>query len=94
MKMYTEFLVKNLSNEIDSLCGSDGVFILDARNRITTQMRDSQKRMDILKESVHPGIIGFQIVCGERFSNDNTIVYREVSCGDGKKIEHHSTLNV
>ena len=69
--IYAEF--KKDGREI---LGSDGVFILDGRNTLLNQITDCYKRIKQLK-NVKPWINGFAIRKGERFSDDNVVLYDE-----------------
>lgn len=77
---YTQYLKYNLNNEISDALGSDGVFILDGRNRLGVMIQDSLKQMDSLS-IVQPHFIGFRIIKNGRFIdscdpiNKSKIVY-------------------
>ena len=69
MKYHAQFLVQYTPDgEIQELLGSDGVFILDGRNRFGTMVKDAVKRIDFLK-NVQPKIVGFKIMQGSRFGD-------------------------
>ena len=76
MKRYVQFLETKLDGSIDEALGSDGVFILDGRQNLDTQINDAYERLDKLK-NVRPYYVGFEIRDGERFSNSR-LVYRKV----------------
>jgi len=78
MKYQAQFLVKYESQgEIQELCGSDGVFILDGRNSLGTMCKDSIKRIEWLKK-VQPKIVGFKIMKGPRFT-ESTEIHRWIN---------------
>ena len=61
--VYVQFLTLNTRNEPDTLCGSDGVFILDGRNKMETWVKDAFKRIHQL-QYVQKNIVGFKIIKG------------------------------
>jgi len=50
------------------MCGSDGVFHLDARKSLPNQKLDAEKRIKSLNDSLNLRIKGFQIMRGERYT--------------------------
>jgi len=78
MKYYTQFYTKCLSGKEIECLGSDGVFILDGRNNLSTMINDSIKRINQLKNVV-PYITGFSIEKGNRFSNSVTIYKQNIT---------------
>lgn len=54
--------------------GSDGVFILDGRNSLSTMINDATKRMKSLSK-VKPNYIGFKIMRGEKFTKSKEIYH-------------------
>jgi len=69
MKAYVQFLTVN-DNILMEAMGSDGVFILDARNKLQTMKIDSMLRIHRLRK-VRPDFIGYRIYKSERFDNKN-----------------------
>jgi len=63
MKYYVQFLDKNLKGEIGEACGSDGVFILDGRNSLSTMLDDAYERMARF-DKLH-NYVGFTIRRGD-----------------------------
>lgn len=61
MFYYTQFMTRDLTGDVVEALGSDGVFILDGRNRLGTMAADSLERMDKLK-AVQPSFVGFRIM--------------------------------
>jgi hypothetical protein len=73
MKYYVQFYRAFDSNSKTEMLGSDGIFILDGRNNLSTMIKDAKKRMSQLK-NIHNNIIAFTINRGERFES-SIIVY-------------------
>jgi fructosamine-3-kinase len=71
MKHYTQFL-DFFNGKIQEPCGSDSVFILDGRNTLETMIQDSKDRLEKMK-NVHPTLIGFKVMKGERFDNSVSV---------------------
>lgn len=80
MKVYVQFLTTDLKGRLTEAIGSDGVYILDGRNKLRTQKNDAMVRMHRLR-SVHPEYIGYRIYKGERFANDNFLVAEWIRSG-------------
>ena len=64
--VYVQFYVKK-----QWLCGSDGIFILDGRNNLSTMIIDCKERIYKLR-FVQPSIDGFEILKG-RIGQGNQI---------------------
>ena len=79
MKVYTQFL-EVYDNKLQECGGSDGVFILDGRNNLSTQVADSMERMHQMR-FVRSNIVGFRIYKGARFDNNNPILREWVRSG-------------
>jgi len=75
MKYYVRFMQEGTTGELVERLGSDGVFVLDGRNSIGTMIRDARRRMVQLVSITD--IVGFKIMQGSRFANDNKCVYSE-----------------
>lgn len=60
MKYYVQFKKYNLANEISDCLGTDGVYILDGRNKLNTMIVDAFEQIYRLRR-VQKGIIGFVI---------------------------------
>lgn len=58
---------------IDAL-GSDGVFILDGRNSLSTQIEDSLTRLE--KINRNNSIVSFKIVKADSFLDEGRVVYQ------------------
>jgi hypothetical protein len=67
MKVYVQFYDKKLNGELDESMGSDGVYHLDQRQTIDTQIATARLRAKTLK-SVQPNYVSFKIMKGERYS--------------------------
>jgi hypothetical protein len=74
MKVYAQYLTKDLNGNIVEAMGSDSVFILDGRNKPDTMINDSLIRMNQLR-NIHPDYIGFRIYQGERIQDGNQSMY-------------------
>jgi len=72
MKFYVQFYTRNLKDHIVELCGSDGVFILDGRNKLSTMIQDAKERIFKLR-FIHPNLKLFTI--NEGNLKDYTIIY-------------------
>jgi hypothetical protein len=72
--VYTQFFTTNLKGDIDTALGSDGVFILDGRNNLTNMIIDSNDRYKKMKR-IHDDYIGYKIMKGNRFDDNNQILY-------------------
>lgn len=57
--VYVKFLQENSGVVMEAL-GTEGVFILDGRNKLSTMIDDAYERMHKLR-NVHPNYVGFQI---------------------------------
>jgi hypothetical protein len=55
------------------MCGSDGVFHLDARKSLHNQKLDASQRMNDLNRSLKKGIRGFRIMRGMNYSSAKPI---------------------
>ena len=80
MKVYAQFLTININGKLSETLGSDGVFILDGRNNINTWKVDAMVRMNQLS-NVQPNYIGYRIYKGNRFSDNNTMIYEWIKFG-------------
>jgi len=80
MKRYAEFLTTDLNHKKTKILGSDGTFILDARKKLDRQMLDASERMFQLRH-IHSNIIGFRVMEGERFDDNNTLIYEWIRSG-------------
>ena len=80
MTYYLQFLVVNQNKYLSDLLGSDGVFILDGRNKLDTMKADAQLRMHRLR-FVQPNIIGYKIIKGTRFDDNNPVLYTWILSG-------------
>lgn len=84
MKYYLQFY-HVIENELQEICGSDGVFILDGRNSLRTMKCDAQERIYKLRNVQK--IAGYAIMKGERFTN-SVCLYKWVR--SGCLSEHHN----
>ena len=57
--------------------GSDSVLILDGREHLSTHIIDGEEYRARMKR-IHPDTCGFRIMKGERFCNDNKIIYESI----------------
>ncbi len=73
MMVYTQFLTTDLKGREVTALGSEGVYILDGRNCLNVQITDSLLRMEKLS-NVH-NYVGFHIMRGTRFNDDNPILH-------------------
>jgi len=71
VRRYVQFLYLQ-DGELQEACGSDGVFILDGRDRMSTSRIDAYLRMDLLKK-VHPEYCGYRIYNGSRFGEGDRV---------------------
>ncbi len=86
MKVYVQFLTVGTNNEIVDAMGSSGVFILDGRNNLQTQIVDAMKQFNRLNNSVlNLGFVGFQIQKGNL--KESHCVYRWL------KDNHNAIIN-
>ena len=72
--IYTQFFEENTKGEVWTALGSDGVFILDGRNKLPTLIKDSEERWRKLS-NLHPEYIGFKILRGDRLDDRNVCLY-------------------
>lgn len=70
--VYVQFLTPNTKGESDTLCGSDGVFILDGRNKMETWIKDAFDRIHSLR-FVQKQIVGFKIIKGHLLDKGETL---------------------
>ena len=74
--VYVQFYTTGCMTGKEIECsGSDGVFILDGRNRLDIMIQDAKDRIRQLR-FVKSDIVAFSICKGDRFS-DSREVYRE-----------------
>ncbi len=74
MKYYAQFYRhSDTTSSKTEILGSNGVYILDGRNSLSTMKEDARKRISQIK-GVHDDIIAFTINRGERFES-SIIVY-------------------
>jgi hypothetical protein len=78
MKAYVQYLTKDTNGDVADALGSDGVFILDGRNKLRTWRIDADKRLHKLR-NVQPGYIGYKIMKGDL--RDSVEVYRRIRSG-------------
>lgn len=64
MKAYAQFLERNRAGEVVEALGSDGVFVLDARTKLSTMKIDAMVRMHNLRH-VQSGYLGYRIYYGD-----------------------------
>jgi len=69
-KTWTDKEWKTIPHEFSEVLGSDGIFILDGRNNLTTMHYDCKCQIERLK-NVKSGIIGYRIYRGSNFENEN-----------------------
>lgn len=77
MKIYVQFLQVHNGN-LCEICGTDGVFILDGRNKRLTHIEAIMKRiykLRILK------ICGYRVYRGTRFDDGNELIKEWVRSG-------------
>lgn len=84
MKAYVQFLTLDTKNGVCDLLGSDGVFILDGRNKVRTWIEDAHIQRDRLK-NVQPDIVGYKIILASDFRSKGTCVHEKWNQG---KIEY------
>jgi hypothetical protein len=72
MKRFARFF-QVINGKNMELLGSEGVYILDARNSTSTSISDCIERMNKLK-NVHGNLSGFIIYRAERFSDTKNIL--------------------
>lgn len=87
MKYYSELLrqktqfingkIETIKTEVDSILGSDAIYILDGRNNLATMITDSRERKEQMK-NFFSDCVGFRIRKGSRFSDNNPILYTEI----------------
>lgn len=58
--------------EVIPALGSDGVYVLDGRNRPSTWVADARKRANVIA-ATSPGIVGFKLHRGRTFSDSRPI---------------------
>lgn len=85
MKVYAQFLTKDLSGYLVEALGSDGVFILDGRNNVDTWKIDAMMRMHKLR-NVQPDFIGYRIYKASRLG-EGTLVYEWITSGTYYKVK-------
>lgn len=75
MKYYVQFYRHSYdtTSSKTEILGSNGVYILDGRNNLSTMIEDAKRRIHQLK-NIHDDIVAFTINKGERFS-ESRIVY-------------------
>lgn len=71
--VFVQFFIKDLKDTDIEACGSDGVFILDERNKLIIMKNDAKKRIAQLSK-IHQ-FSGYEIRKGERFEKYK-VVYR------------------
>jgi hypothetical protein len=91
MKVYAQFY-KNSSGYIEGTIppqfsedhvkpieaiGSDGVFILDGRNSLSTWVYDAKQRLEKMKQ-LGKNFIGFTIVKAEKFTDNGREIYSTI----------------
>jgi hypothetical protein len=73
MKYYAQFYrPSDTTSSKTEIIGSNGVYILDGRNKLQTMIEDARKRVSQMK-GVHSDIVAFTIHRGERFSKSQLI---------------------
>jgi hypothetical protein len=74
MKYYAQFYRHSYdtTSSKTEIIGSNGVYILDGRNKLLTMIEDARKRISQMK-GVHSDIVAFTIHRGERFSKSQLI---------------------
>ena len=77
MKCHLQFL-QVIDDELHEILGSDGVFILDGRNKLRTMKCDAQERIHKLRNVQK--IDGYRIMRGSRFGN-SVCVYEWIRSG-------------
>ena len=78
MKYYIQFTHARNNKMIDNI-GSDGVFILDGRNTLTTMKCDAMLRMNQLRKVAY--IDGYKIIKADRFTDNGKIIYEWIRSG-------------
>ncbi len=68
MKYHVQFLNLDLKGEVQDALGSDGVFILDGRNSLSTMEVDANKQFHRMNKHLHT-YCGWEIRKGTRFDN-------------------------
>jgi len=61
MKVYAQFLTKNLRGETVDALGSDGYIPLDGRNKVQKWMRQALERGMMLNKNLGKGYVGAEI---------------------------------
>ena len=89
MKYYVQFS-HVVDDELQELCGSDGVFLLDGRNNISTMRCDAQARIAQLQNV--QDIEAYKIMKGERF-DDATCLYEWTRIGCLSKHANSREIN-
>lgn len=73
MKVYVQFTHVRENKVVDNM-GSDGVFILDARNNLKTMIYDVMIQQHKLRKVAD--IDGYKIIKSDRFTDDpNAVIY-------------------
>ena len=70
---YTQFIQFDKEGNIVESLGSDGIFMLDGRNKLETMIDDSKDRFTRMTKNIHPEYIGFRIMKGPRLDNSRCI---------------------
>ena len=78
MKRYAQFMTTDMKGQKVDMIGSDGVFILDARNKFKTQLADAMLKAHRMRH-IH-NIIGCKIMEGTRFDN-SVLIYEWIHSG-------------
>lgn len=71
MKVYIQFLTTGTKGNIIEKLGSDGVFMLDGRQKLSTWVKDGHDRAYMLRHVSH--LVGFKVMVGSRFDNSYTV---------------------
>jgi len=78
MKCYVQFTHVRNNKVVDNL-GSDGVYILDGRNRLNTMKCDAIMQMHKLRKVAN--IDGYKIIKAERFTDEGSLIYEWIRSG-------------
>ena len=78
VKYYVQFTHVRNNKIVDNL-GSDGVFILDGRNKLETMKYDALLQM--LRLNKVANIDGYRIIKAERFTDEGLLIYEFVRSG-------------
>ena len=78
--IYVQFLTTDTNGKLSEALGSDGVFILDGRNKLKVMEIDAIERLHKLR-NVQPHYIGYKIYKGQRIADGNTVLCEWVRSG-------------